>query len=173
MCPLDEPWGIIDQIVLHLLCLPPRLSSQAAGSTNKTTNNNAHTHTVGQRICCILTNKCLSVGISLLTLICPSHLTYEITFLTIGKWSIIPRSLCSMPSGRAFFQKPPTWIHQYTNEMPRFVLPSTLWHLFFHLYHRDILPKQLGLPLSFLECVYFYSKYQESWNIMIKKNWQL
>ncbi len=99
MCPLDELWEIIDQIVLHLLCLPPRLSSQSK-------QNNAHKHTVSQTILCVWTNvKYLSVGILLLTLIYPSYLTYEITFLTIGKWNIIPHSLWSMPSGRAFFQK--------------------------------------------------------------------
>lgn len=98
--PLRELWEIIDQLVLRLLCLPPRL--KAAKSTNK----NNHKHTVCQWIHCFWINvKYLSVWKLLLTLIYPSYLTYEITFLTIGKSSIIPHSLWSMPSGRAFFQK--------------------------------------------------------------------
>lgn len=107
------------------------LAVKAAGSTNKTTKT-MHKSTPLVRVHCFWTNvKYLSVGISILTLIYPSYLTYEITFLTIGKKSIIPHSLCSMPSGRVFFQKPPTWIHQYTIEMPRFVLPNTLCIFFF------------------------------------------
>lgn len=144
MCPLHELWEIIDQTVLHLLCLSPRLSSQSSWVHKQNNQSNTHMHTVSQRVHCFRANvKYPSVGISLLTLIYPSKLTYEVTFLTIGKWSIIPHSSWSMPSRRAFFQKPPTWIHQYTIEMPRFVLPNTLC-IFSLLYLADILPKQLG-----------------------------
>lgn len=106
MCPLNELWEIIDQIVLHLLCLLPRLSSLSRRVNKQNSQNNAHKLTVRQPVHCFWTNvKHPSVGISLLTLIYSSYLTYEITFLTIGKWSIIPHSLWSMPSGRAFLQK--------------------------------------------------------------------
>lgn len=106
MCPLNELWEIIDQIVLHLLCLLPWLSSQSGHIHKQNSQNNAHEHTLKLIVHCFRTNvKYLSVGISLLTLIYPSYLTYEITFSTIGRWCIIPHSLWSMPSGRAFFQK--------------------------------------------------------------------
>lgn len=163
-------------IKLSCICFVcfPDLAVKAAASTNKTTRTmHISTQLVRQSIAFWTNVKYPSVGISLLTLIYPSYLTYEITFLTIGKWSIIPHSLWGMPTGRAFFQKPPTWIHQYTIEMPRFVLPNTLC-IFFLLYISEIsCQNSWVLPLSFLECVYFYSKCQESWNILIKKNWQL
>ena len=61
MCPLDELWEIIDQIVLHLLCLLPRLSSQSSRVRKQNNQNNAHKHTVSQSP--LLLNKCLvSVG---------------------------------------------------------------------------------------------------------------
>jgi len=141
MCPPDELWEIIDQIVLHLLCLLPRLNSQSSRVHKQNNQNNAHKHTVSQAVCCFWTNVSFSVNIASWPW---SYLTYEITFLTIGKGIIIPHSLWGMPTGRTFFQKPPTWIHQYTIEMPRFVLPNTLCIFFPPLYFGDILPKQLG-----------------------------
>lgn len=123
MCPLDELWEIIDHIVLHLLCLLPRLSSQSSHVHKQNNQTNRET------VLCVWTNYSYRlIGTSFLTLIYPSYLTYEIIFLTVGTWSLIPHSLWSMPSGRAFFQKKtqPTWIHQCTVEMPRFVLPNTL-----------------------------------------------
>lgn len=93
--------SLINLSCICFVCLPD-LAVKAAKSTNK----NNHKHTVCQWIHCFWINvKYLSVWKLLLTLIYPSYLTYEITFLTIGKSSIIPHSLWSMPSGRAFFQK--------------------------------------------------------------------
>lgn len=168
MCPPNELWEIIDQIVLHLLCLLPRLSSQSK-------QNNAHKHTVSQTVHCFWTNvKYPLVGILLLTLIYPSCLTYEITFLTIGKWSVIPHSLWSMPSGRAFFQKT-TYLNPSVHHWNAKICTSKYTvHFSPLLYVLEIsCQNSWVLPLSFLECVYFYSKCQESWNILIKKNWQL
>lgn len=48
MCPLDELWEIIDQIVLHLLCLLPRLSSLSSRVDKQNNQNNAHKLTVRQ-----------------------------------------------------------------------------------------------------------------------------
>lgn len=112
-------------ITLSCICFVcfPDLVVKAATSTNKTTRQ-----TVRETVLCVWTNYSYrSIGTSFLTLIYQSYLTYEIIFLTIGTWSLIPHSW-SMPSGRAFFQqkKPPTWIHQCTIEMPRFLLPNTL-----------------------------------------------
>lgn len=42
MHPLRELWEIIDQIVLHLLCLPPRLNSQSSSAHKQINQNNAH-----------------------------------------------------------------------------------------------------------------------------------
>lgn len=97
--------SLIKLSCICFVCLAVDLAVKAAVSTNKTTKT-MHISTVSQTVHCFWTNvKYPSVGISLLTLIYPSYLTYEITFLTIGKCSIIPHSLWSMPSGRAFFQK--------------------------------------------------------------------
>lgn len=123
--------SLINLSCICFVCLSD-LAVKAAGSTNKTTKTmHISTQLVRESIAFWTNVKYPSAGILLLTLIYPSYLTYEITFLTIGKWRIIPHSLWSMPSGRLFFQKPPTWIHQFTIEMPRFVLPNTQCIFFF------------------------------------------
>lgn len=162
--------SLINLSCICFVCLPD-LAVKAAKSTNK----NNHKHTVCQWIHCFWINvKYLSVWKLLLTLIYPSYLTYEITFLTIGKSSIIPHSLWSMPSGRAFFQKT-TYLNPSVHHWNAKICTSKYTvHFFSLLYILEIsCQNSWVLPLSFLECVYFYSECQESWNIMIKKNWQL
>lgn len=102
MCPLNELWEIIDQIVLHLLCLLPRLSCQSSRVHKQNNQNKAHCLSESNWNWTIVEYP--STGILLSTLIYPSYLTYEITFLTIGKICLVPHSLCIMPSRRAFFQ---------------------------------------------------------------------
>lgn len=149
---VPSPWTLEDHwsIVQHVLCLPPRLSSQSTQVHKQNNQNNTHGPTVSEKTHCFWThNKYPSVRVLLLTLICSSYLTYKITFLTTGKWRIIPHSLWSMPSRRAFFQKTPTWIHQYKTEMPRCALPNALCIFPSPLCFRDILPNQLGFAIQF------------------------
>lgn len=170
MCPLDELWEIIDHIVLHLLCLLPRLSSQSSHVHKQNNQTNRET------VLCVWTNYSYRlIGTSFLTLIYPSYLTYEIIFLTVGTWSLIPHSLWSMPSGRAFFQKKnPTYLNPSVHRWNAKICTSKYTVHFFLFYILETsCQNSWVLPLSFLECVYFYSKCQESWNILIKKNWQL
>lgn len=160
MYPLDELWEIIDHIVLHLLCLLPRLSSQSRHVHKQNSQTNS------QRESLFWTNSSyLSIATSFLTLIYPYYLTQLVAFLTIGTWSKIPHSLRNRPSGRLFFPGKKKGQDLYFQRHS----------IFFS--HLNILETSCQnswvLPLSFLECVYFFSKCQESWNILIKKNWQL
>lgn len=136
--------SLIKLSCICFVCLAVDLAVKAAVSTNKTTKT-MHISTVSQTVHCFWTNvKYPSVGISLLTLIYPSYLTYEITFLTIGKCSIIQHSLWSMPSGRAFFQKT-TYLNPSVHHWNAKICSSKYTvHFFFPLYLGDILPKQLG-----------------------------
>lgn len=159
-------------ITLSCICFVcfPDLVVKAATSTNKTTRQ-----TVRETVLCIWTNYSYhSIGTSFLTLIDPPYLTYEIIFLTIGTWSLIPHSLWSMPSGRAFFQKNLTYLNPSVHHWNAKIFTSKYTVHFFLFYILETsCQNSWVLPLSFLECVYFYSKCQESWNILIKKNWQL
>lgn len=43
MCPLDELWEIIDHIVLHQLCLLPRLISLSGRAHKQASQTNSQT----------------------------------------------------------------------------------------------------------------------------------
>lgn len=76
-----------------------------------------------------------------------------------AKWESIPKNTYLNPS-----------VHHWNAKMC-----TSKYTVHFFLLHISEISCQNSwvLPLISLECVYFYSKCQESCNILIKKNWQL